>query len=81
MLTMTKTKQIPNNPDREPFRKMRNDREIGNVSNLPKDAIEGCRKDMQIGTLLDKWNVRTVEELKKKFRKQNRLKKFNQRLD
>lgn len=67
--------------DREPFRKMRNDRKIGNIPGLPKDAIKGCRKDMQIGTLLDKWNVRTVEELKIKFRNQNRLKKFNQKVD
>jgi len=67
--------------DRVPFQKMRNDREIGNIPDLPKEAMEGCRKDMQIGTLLDKWNVRTVEELKTKFRNRNTLKRFNQRFD
>jgi len=67
--------------DRKPFHKMRNDRKIGNVPDLPKEAIKDCRKDMQIGTLLAKWNVRTVEELKIKFRNENRLKKFNQRTD
>jgi len=67
--------------DRVPFQKMRNDREIGNIPDLPKEAVEGCRSDMQIGTLLDKWNVRTVEELKTKFRNRNTLKKFNQRFE
>ena len=67
--------------DRVPFRKMRDDREIGNIPDLPKEAIEGCRSDMQIGTLLARHNVRTVEELKIKFRNKHRLKKFNQRTD
>lgn len=65
--------------DRVPFHKMRDDRKIGNIPDLPKEATDGCRKDMQIGTLLAKWNVRTVEELKIKFRNRNRLKKFNQK--
>jgi len=67
--------------DRKPFRKMRDDRHIGNIDSLPKKITEGRREDMQIGTLLDENKVGTVEELNKKFRKDNRLKKFHQRLD
>ena len=62
-------------------RKMRDDREIGNIPDLPKAATKGRRQDMQIGTLLDIYHVTTVEALKIKFRNENRLKKFNQRLD
>lgn len=66
---------------KEVGRTMRRDREIGNIPDLPKAAIEGCRSDMLIGTLLDKHHVTTVEALKIKFRQENRLKKFKQRLD
>ena len=65
--------------DRIPFRKMRDDREIGNIPGLPKAATDGHRADMQIGTLLDIHKVTTVEALKEKFRGNNTLKKFNQK--
>ena len=44
ILTMTRTKQIPDDPVREPFRKMRNDREIGNISDLPKLQLKVVEK-------------------------------------
>lgn len=66
---------------RQPFRKVRDDKKIGNISDLPKKAIEGRRKDTHLGTVLSDNNVTNKEELKKKFRNQNRLGKFNQRTD
>jgi len=63
----------------QPFRKIRNDKKIGNINDLPKEAIEGRRKDMQLGTLLDEFNVKHKEELKRKIRNQHRLSKFNQK--
>jgi len=66
---------------REPFRKVRSDKEIGNIKDLPKEATKGHRKDMQLGTLLDEHRVGNKEELKRKFRRQHRLEKFNQRTD
>jgi|APSaa5957512535_1039671.scaffolds.fasta_scaffold166270_1 hypothetical protein len=62
-------------------RKMRDDREIGNIPDLPKAATKGKRPDMHIGTLLDIYHVTTVEALKIKFRNENKLKKFNQKFD
>jgi len=67
--------------DRVPFTKTHRNREIGNIPGLPKEAVKGCRKDMKIGTLLDKWHVTTIEELKKKLRREHRLKKFRQPTD
>lgn len=64
---------------RVPFRKMRSDREIGNISDLPKEATEGRRSDMHIGTLLDEERVTSVEALKDKYKANKTLKKFNQK--
>ncbi|WP_299293581.1 hypothetical protein [Nitrosopumilus sp.] len=66
---------------REPFRKVRSDKKIGNIKDLPKKAVEGRRKDTQLGTILNENNVTNKEELKRKFRNHNRLNKFNQRTD
>ncbi|WP_371504512.1 hypothetical protein [Nitrosopumilus adriaticus] len=64
-----------------PFRKVRDDKKIGNIKDLPKKAVEGRRKDTQLGTVLKDNNVTNKEELKRKYRNQNRLGKFNQRTD
>ena len=56
-------------------------KKIGNIKDLPKKAIEGRRKNTQLGTVLSDNNVTNKEALKKKFRNENRLKKCNQRTD
>ena len=62
-------------------RKMRDDREIRNIPDLPKAATQGRKGSMHIETLLDIYHVTTVEALKIKLRNENKLKKLNEKFD
>lgn len=55
-----------------PFRKKRSDTEIGNIPGMPKDVLDKYRDDAHLDTTLDKENVTTLHDLKKKYSGNNK---------
>lgn len=58
---------------RTPFRKVRDDKKIGNINDLPKEATKGWRSDTHLGTILKENRVTNKEALKQKIRDQNKI--------